>query len=81
MIRARGWISEPTTLVIQRSGDDILLSWSSTGAPYYRVFQSSDSEGPFATPIASVSDTTYLDNDAVLNSEIFFYQIKSSASP
>ncbi|MBU0691965.1 hypothetical protein KKH18_09160, partial [bacterium] len=81
MIRARGWISEPTTLLIQRSGADIALSWSSTGAPYYRIYRSDSADGPFVTPIASVSTNSYLDIDAVLNSEIYFYQIRSSTAP
>jgi hypothetical protein len=81
MIRAHGWISEPTTLVIQRSGEDIELSWSSTGAPYYRIFRAGSPDGPFDTPLISVSNTTYLDISAVVNSEMYFYQIRSSATP
>jgi endonuclease/exonuclease/phosphatase family metal-dependent hydrolase len=80
MIRARGWISEPSSLVVQRSGEDIRLSWSATGAPYYLIYRSLISTGPFDAPIGAVSDTTWLDTDAVTTSYGYFYRVESSAS-
>lgn len=81
MIRTRGWVSEPATLVIQRSGNDIELSWDATGAPYYRIYRADLSDGPFVVPMASVTTNSYLDTDAVTNSEIYFYQIRSASAP
>jgi hypothetical protein len=37
IVRMRGWGLAPPVLVVGRSGADIRLDWTRTGAPYYRV--------------------------------------------
>lgn len=47
MIRARGFTVGPPEVTAIRDGDEIVLHWSPTGAPLYRVYASDDPEGPF----------------------------------
>ncbi len=64
---------EPVTdVVIAVSGTDIVLTWSSTGAPAYRVYSDTDSEGLFGTFEGStVTNSITLPIDGV-NTEKFF---------
>ncbi len=80
MIRVLGHALLPPAIVIQRSGNDIRLDWTSTGAPYYRVYDSATADGPFTNLIGSTSANTFIDAGAVAGT-IKFYLVRSSSQP
>ncbi len=81
LIRAVGYIQNPPEVVIIRAGDDAELHWSSTGAPYYRIYSSNNPFDTFSTLEGSSSDTTFVDTNAVLDEEKKFYRVVSSTEP
>jgi hypothetical protein len=81
MIRAFGWINTTNHVVIHRSGNDIILNWSATGAPYYRITKSTTSEGTFTDFVGSTTDTTYQIQNIVPTQDRVFYIVKSSSAP
>ncbi|MCB1059833.1 MAG: matrixin family metalloprotease [Calditrichaeota bacterium] len=82
MIRLLGSSSPvPSDLVIIASGSDIVLYWADAGAPYYRVYSSTVSGGPFTTLEGSTSSTTFTDTGAADVDDFKFYIVVSSATP
>lgn len=82
MIRILGSALEaPMDVVIFPDGVDIKLAWTGTGAPYYRVYSSSVSEGPFDTFVGSTADTSYTHTNVLNNFEVMFYEIRASSEP
>ncbi len=82
MIRLLGAsVPPPSELVILSSGNDIVLFWASSGAPYYRVYSSTTTGGPFTTLEGSTSDTTFTDLGAVMSNDLKFYVVVASATP
>lgn len=81
MIRALGYYQGPPTVVVQRSGDDAQLYWSSSGAPYYRVYSDVTPFGGYGTLEGTTSDTTFVDVDAVTDDTKKFYRVLSSTLP
>lgn len=78
MIRVEGWVLLPPELVISVSGNDAVLRWSATGAPYYTVYRTTNPLGPFDTPIAMVSDTSFTDSGVFSALGTAFYAVKST---
>ncbi len=82
MIRLLGQaIPAPTNLVIFADGNDAVLTWSGSGAPYYRVYSSLVTEGPFTTLEGSTASTTFTDVGAIPADATKFYVVVSSATP
>ncbi|MBI5059680.1 matrixin family metalloprotease [candidate division KSB1 bacterium] len=82
MIRAHGSaLSAPSTLVISPSGNNILLNWQSTGAPYYRIYAGSSVSGPFTTLLGSTSTTSFTDIGVVPSTAVRFYLVVASTEP
>lgn len=82
MIRLLGTaIPAPTELVIKSSGNDIILSWVGSGAPYYRILSAPTTGGPYLTTEGSTSGTTFTDIGAVNTDAVKFYVVVSSATP
>ncbi|MBU1706878.1 hypothetical protein KKB28_03060 [bacterium] len=81
LIRAIGYVQNPPEVVIVRAGDDAQLHWTSTGAPYYRIYSSNNPFDTFSTLEGSSSDTTFLDTNAVIDEAIKFYRVVSSTEP
>ncbi|MBL0060559.1 MAG: matrixin family metalloprotease [bacterium] len=82
MIRLLGAsIPAPTELVIFPSGNDVILYWASTGAPYYRIYSAITTGGPFTVLEGSTSTLSFTDIGAVTGNDIKFYVVVSSATP
>ncbi len=81
MIRIHGWSNEPPTVTIQRVGNDLSLNWSSTGAPYYRVYSSGSVAGPFSNLEGSTHNSTLLISSVGALPAKWFYLVVSSSSP
>ena len=70
----------PPQVVIHRSGNDIVLNWASTGAPYYKVYTAATPQGPFTTLLGTTSGTAFTDVNP-LGTLVKFYQVTASATP
>jgi len=82
MIRLLGQaIPAPTNLVIWANGNDAVLTWTGSGAPYYKIYSSLVTEGPFATLEGSTTATTFTDVNAIPSDATKFYVVVSSATP
>jgi hypothetical protein len=81
MVRAIGYYQTPPQVVIYRSGNDASLYWTSTGAPYYRIYSDTTPFGSYGTSEGSASDTTFLDVGAVSSATLKFYRVLSSTLP
>jgi len=81
MIRALGYHQLPPTVVVYRAGDDAELHWTSTGAPYYRIYSATTPFGTYSTLEGSTSDTFFFDTGAVSSASIKFYRVLSSTLP
>jgi hypothetical protein len=81
MIRARGWVDQPTELVIRSDGSDVLLSWASTGAAYYRLFKALLSEATVWDSLGSTSDTSFVVSGVIPLEPKVFYRVVSSTAP
>jgi hypothetical protein len=62
-------------------GADIVLNWSGSGAPYYRVYSATSLEGSFPIFIGSTQLTILRDVNATVTDEMKFYQVVGSATP
>lgn len=82
MIRLLGAsIPAPTELVILPSGNDVILYWAGSGAPYYRVYSATTTGGPFTVLEGSTTSTSFTDVGAFSGNDIKFYVVVSSATP
>lgn len=82
MIRLLGAsIPAPTQLTIIPSGNDLILYWTASGAPYYRVYSATTTGGPFSVLEGSTSSTSFTDVGAAATNDIKFYVVVSSATP
>ena len=81
LIRAVGYVQNPPEVVIVRAGDDVRLHWSSTGAPYYRIYSSNNPFDTFSTLEGFSSDTTFLDVNAIIDEDTKYYRVVSSTEP
>ena len=80
LIRTSGFSLVPPQVVIHRSGNDIVLNWASTGAPYYKVYTAATPQGPFTTLLGTTSGTAFTDVNP-LGTLVKFYQVTASATP
>ena len=81
MIRVSGFNFDAPTITIISSGSDVVLNWTSTGAPFYRIFSSTNVNGPYDTLVGSTSNTTFT-HVGVANTLLQnFYIVVSSATP
>ena len=80
LIRAIGFYQSSPQIVVSRSGDDAKLDWTSTGAPYYRVYSSTEPFGSYALE-GSTSQPTFTDNNAIVQEVKKFYRVVSSTQP
>ncbi len=67
-------------VVVQSSGNDALLHWSSNGGPYYRIYSGTEAFGAFSTLEGSTADTLFTDTGAG-SDPIKFYRVVSSTAP
>ncbi len=82
MIRLLGAsIPAPTELVILPNGNDVILYWAGSGAPYYRVYSATTMGGPFTVLEGSTASTSFTDIGAFSGNDIKFYVVVSSATP
>lgn len=77
MIRARGFTVGPPEVTAIRDGDEIVLHWSPTGAPLYRVYASDDIEGPFDF-LQATADTLLTVAGVDTAGAQFFYRVVSA---
>ena len=80
MIRIGGFAPVPPTIVVHKEGNDVRLDWSSTGAPFYRVYSSTTAGGPFTNSLGSTSGTFFVDVGA-LSIPVKFYVVRASTTP
>lgn len=78
MIQIAGFGFEAPVIVIQRDSNGVKLSWNSTGAPYYKIYSSTNSDGPFDTFVGSTDQLEYTDTDVLNSNDILFYHVVSS---
>ncbi len=69
----------PPNVVVQRIGNDIRLNWTNTNAPAYKVYSSTNPDGPFTTLEESTADTLFVDAD--ITELVKFYIVVSSSTP
>jgi endonuclease/exonuclease/phosphatase family metal-dependent hydrolase len=81
IIHVAGWRNAATDVVIHRTGDDAVLNWASTGAPYYHILKSASGEGPFTEVIGTTSDTVYASPGAIQQDLRAFYLVISASAP
>jgi hypothetical protein len=81
MVRAVGYYQAPPQIVVYRAGDDVELYWTSTGAPYYRIYSDATPFGSYATSEGSTSDTVFVDVGAVTDATLKFYRVLSATQP
>jgi hypothetical protein len=63
----------PTGLTIRKlSNGDIFLSWNADGNSYYRVYSSSNSNGPFDTFVGSSTTTSLTFTPGVSDMKMFY---------
>jgi V8-like Glu-specific endopeptidase len=80
MIRIGGFAPVPPTIVVHREGNDVRLDWSSTGAPFYRVYSATTANGPFTNFLGSTSGTYFVDVGA-LSTSVKFYVVRAATTP
>jgi M6 family metalloprotease-like protein len=82
MIRVFGFSLTPPEIVasVIVGTSDIKLDWDSIGAPYYQVYSSLDSEGPFTELEGTTATNSFVDEDA-LTDEMKFYIVQTSVQP
>lgn len=81
MIRVSGFNLEAPIITIKSSGNDVVLNWASTGAPYYKVYSSTNPSGPFNTFVGSTTSTSYTHVGIVNTVPNNFYIVVSSQVP
>jgi hypothetical protein len=81
MIRVSGFNLEAPVITIKSSGNDVILNWASTGAPYYKVYSSTNPNGPFSTFVGSTAGTSYTHVGIVTSVPNNFYIVVSSQNP
>ncbi len=81
LIRALGYVQSPPEVVVYRAGNDAELHWTSTGAPYYRIYSDTTPFGVFGTLEGSTTDTIFMDVDAINGDLLKFYRITSATLP
>jgi len=64
-----------TDLVVAVNGSDLVLSWSSTGAPSYKIYSDTDPFGSFTTLEGTVSGTSFT---LPVSGDVLFFIVKSS---
>jgi hypothetical protein len=81
MIRANGFALTPPTIVTWRSNNDVIVNWTATGAPYYRVFWDNVPNGAFGNVLGSTTSASFTDVNAVNLNLKRFYRVVSSDAP
>jgi len=71
----------PTNLTITRIGSDITLRWRNDASPYYRVYASDSSDGPFTELLGSTSANTWLLENEVEISNAKYFVVEGSMTP
>jgi hypothetical protein len=81
MIRVSGGSLDAPTITIISSASDVILRWATTGAPYYKIYSSTNVNGPYATLVGTTTNTTFT-HVGIANSQLQnFYIVVSSATP
>jgi len=80
MIQVRGWSGAPPGLVIRASGNDVLLNWRSSGAPYYHLYETATWGGTLQL-LTSTTDTSFVAAGAIPAAAKKFYHVTSSPTP
>jgi len=88
MIRANGFCLAPVTIVVYKADSagtsSAALRWTSNGAPYYRIYSSTNPSGPFNTLEGSIAGpaagtiVTFKDLNAINEGIKRFYQVRAS---
>ncbi len=81
MIRMSGFNFDPPVITIAPSGNDVILRWATTGAPYYKVYSSTNPVGPYNTFVGSTSSLSFTHTGIVNTQTQNFYIVVSSATP
>ncbi|MBI5060244.1 trypsin-like peptidase domain-containing protein [candidate division KSB1 bacterium] len=81
MIRAVGYSLVPPVVVVSRSGNDIRLDWSATGAAQYHIYSDTIADGAFATFEGSSATNSFIDIGVLPIDARRFYRVVSSTTP
>jgi len=81
MIRVSGFNFQAPIITIYPSGLDVIIRWTSTGAPYYKVYSSTSTGGPYNTLVGSTSGLSFTHTGVVGTTPQNFYIVVSSATP
>ncbi|MDD5088292.1 MAG: S8 family serine peptidase, partial [bacterium] len=79
LIRARGYsLVTPPEVVIQRVGNDLVLTWSDVGAPSYNVYSSTAVGGTF-TFLQNTTGTSLVVGQVGTAADSRFYHVRASS--
>ena len=82
MIRACGFSLVPPSITIRKSGtNDIVISWNSTNAPYYKIYKDTNPTGTFTELVGSTSSTSFTDTGRLTSDTKLFYRVVASDTP
>jgi hypothetical protein len=82
MMRASGFSLTPPEIVasVIAGSSNIKLDWGGVGAPYYHIYSSLDSDGPFTELEGTAATNSFIDTDALAD-DLKFYIVQSSVQP
>jgi hypothetical protein len=80
LVRAIGFYQTPLQIVVARSGNNAILYWTSTGAPHYRIYSTTEPFGTYGLEGTS-TQPTFTDSGAVTEGAKKFYRVVSSTLP
>jgi endonuclease/exonuclease/phosphatase family metal-dependent hydrolase len=81
MVRVNGWQDQSPQLLIYSQGNDVHLTWPSTGASYYKIYRSLSADAASFQLVASTTDNWYVFVNEILNQGRVFYRVASSSNP
>lgn len=67
----------PIDVVISVDGDNVILNWTSTGSPAYKIYSDASVDGAFTTEVGSTTATTDTLVGAAASSDRTFYIVRS----
>lgn len=77
LIRAQGYSLAVPTVVINRVGDDIVLYWTNTGAPQYKVYRADTASGVY-TLLQSTTQTSLTLSNVSSAAPMRFYDVRAA---
>jgi hypothetical protein len=74
-------LSPPTDVVIRVISADVILNWTGSGAPNYRIYSAPNSDGPYFALEGTTTSTSFTDVGGASGGALRFYEIVASSTP